>query len=363
MPTVEIRDGNFDFGSGEWDHLYKSSPYASPFQSPLWLQTWTKHFAHTKQLRTIVVREGKDLVGLFPLIRCTSPWKSLRPAGVGPSDYLAPLILDAQSSTCDLIRDALSELSGKHLIDLHQVPSDHPFAFEYVASQTIEQAKCLILDLPGSFDDYVAGLSKSLRYDVRRLAGKALKERGATVEWASQETIGEFADQFFELHKARWKSRGLPGAFFGKNERFQREWLSKGVESGAVIMNRLVCEGSSVGTVYAMHRGPTCYFYQAGMNPAASSLSPGTILVSKMIERAIEMGCTTFDFMRGDEPYKRRWKPNRERINSRILIRAENVIGKTGMWWNTTAWRVELKVRERLEGKSLRPSKASNQNS
>ncbi len=363
MPTVEIIEGVFDFDSNDWDNLAELSPFATPFQTRLWLQTWTSKFANSNRLRTIVVRNGKDLVGLFPLIVCPSPWSSLRPAGVGPSDYLGPLILDPHSSTGALIRGALSDLSKKHLVDLHQVPSDHPFASEYADSLPIEQARCLILDLPPTYNEYVAGLSKSLRYDVRRLEGKALKERGATIEWATQESIGEFADQFFDLHKARWKSRGLPGAFFGKNERFQRQWMAAGVESGAVIINRLVCEGKSVGSVYAMKHGSTCYFYQAGMDPAASSLSPGTILVSKMIERAIDLGCKTFDFMRGDEPYKRRWKPTRERTNSRILIANQNVIGSTGMWWNTTAWRVELKVRERLEGKSLRPLKASNQKS
>jgi CelD/BcsL family acetyltransferase involved in cellulose biosynthesis len=228
--------------------------------------------------------------------------------------------------------------------------------------KTVEQARCLILDLPKSIDEYVASLSKSLRYDVRRLRGKALKERGATVEWISEASANNFADQFFALHRARWKSRGLPGAFFGKNEPFQRNWIIAGAKSGMVLMNRLVCEGSTVGTVYAMKHGNTCYFYQAGMEPTASSLSPGTILVSKMIERAIELGCDTFDFMRGDEPYKRRWKPNRERINHRILLPPPNVVGKAGMWWNSTAWRVELKVRDRLEGKSLRPTKVTNPN-
>ncbi len=365
MPAIEIIEGGkiFELASSDWDHLHALSSTATPFQSRHWIQLWAKHFSGANSLRTIVIREGQDLVGLYPLVRTSSPWMAMRPAGVGPSDYLVPLMIDGQSELLANVHDALSELAKKQLVDLHQVPSDHAFAEQLSDLSRIEQAKCLILDLPSSFDAYVAGLSKSLRYDVRRLAGKALSERGATIEWATEETANEFADQFFELHKARWKSRGLPGAFFGKGERFQREWIAHGVATGSVVMNRLMCDGRSVGSVYAMRLGSVCYFYQAGMDPSASSLSPGTILVSRMIERAIETGCTTFDFMRGDEPYKRRWKPTKTRINYRILLPSQNVIGKTGIWWNQTAWRVELKVRERLEGKSLKPSKASNHNS
>jgi CelD/BcsL family acetyltransferase involved in cellulose biosynthesis len=363
MPTIEIMKGGmiFDRLTDEWHHLIQTSPFATPFQSREWLKNWTEHFANQRQLRTIVIREGSDLVGLFPMIQSHSVWSSLRPLGVGPSDYLGPLLLDDGLAAQEGMRDVLMDFSKSHLVDLHQIPSDHPFSSQFIDFDPIEQARCLILDLPATYEAYVASLSKSLRYDVRRLEGKALKERGAIVEWVNPENVDEFADQFFALHKARWKSRGLPGAFFGKGEQFQRAWMVAAVESGTLIMNRLVSGGNSVGIVYAMKQGTTCYFYQAGMDPNASSLSPGTILVSKMIERAIDLGCTTFDFMRGDEPYKRRWKPNRERINSRILLSQDSVVGKTGMWWNNTAWRVELKVRERLEGKSLMRLKPQNQ--
>lgn len=365
MPQVEILDGDsvFDRYSEGWNFLHRTSEDATPFQSMLWQQTWLRHFSSGHRLRTILVHEGNDLVGLYPLIRGGGPWSPIRPAGVGPSDYLAPLTLERSQPVYDAIQSALEDLAKRHLIDLHQIPSDHPFADGLASFDRIDQAKCLVLDLPASFEEYVAGLSKSLRYDVRRLEGKALKEKGARVEWISPDTVDEFAEQFFHLHRLRWKSRGLPGAFFGKGEKFQSDWMRAAVQDGTLIMNRLVADGKPVGCVYAMRSGSTCYFYQAGMDPEASSLSPGTILVAKMIERAIVDGCRTFDFMRGDEPYKRRWKPTRERTNYRILLPTQNVLGKAGLWWNKAAWRVELKVRDRLEGKSLRAPKTISSNS
>jgi CelD/BcsL family acetyltransferase involved in cellulose biosynthesis len=339
----------------EWQALAETSPYATPFQTPHWLRTWANSYHRSFRFSAIEVREGNDLIGIVPLTRSVSPWHCYRSAAAGPSDYLAPLIQSDSPELMNAIQEGYDYVSSKNLLDLHQIPSDHPIANTFVSTQRIEQAKCLVLDLPSTYDEYVKTLSKSLRYDVRRIDGKALTEKNASVEWVTPDNVQRFASTFFELHKARWKSRGLTGAFFGKGEKFQSEWMLEAVKNGWLWMNLLVADGNPVGCVYAMRFANTCYFYQAGMDPSASSLSPGTILVAKMIERAIAEGCTTFDFMRGDEPYKRRWKPTRERVNYRILIAPSNVLAQAGKRWNEVAWRVELQVRDKVEGKSLKP--------
>lgn len=301
------------------------------------------------------MRQGNDLVGLYPLIQSIGPWRALRPLGAGPSDYLAPLLRDDSAEVQQEIFQALTDLSKKHLIDLHQIPSDHPFVGQI--NDPISQATCLVIDLPSTFDEYLKGLSKSLRYDVRRLNGKALSEKGAQLIWAAPENINQLASSFFELHKLRWKSRGLPGAFFGKAEAFQRDWMSIAIQNNVLRMCILMANGKAVGSIYGMQQGQATYFYQAGMDPDASSLSPGTILTASLIERAIADGSTQFDLMRGDEPYKRRWKPTQERTNYRTFMGKNSVLARVGESWNRQAWRVELKLRERFEGKGLKPNK------
>ena len=47
---------------------------------------------------------------------------------------------------------------------------------------TDDQARCLVLDLPPTYDTFLATLGKSLRYDVRRLDKSPFKEGKATIE-------------------------------------------------------------------------------------------------------------------------------------------------------------------------------------
>ena len=199
MPAIEIVEGGriLDSFSSEWDHLSHESPHASPFQSRQWMSHWLNHFSDPSRLKTIVVREGADIVALFPLIKHASPWMALRSVGTGPSDYLGPLQLNENNQIGAAVHEAIKDLAKKHLVDLHQIPSDHPFSREFADSEVIQQARCLILDLPNSFSEYLSSLSKSLRYDVRRLEGKALKERNAVVDWGNADNAAEFADQFF----------------------------------------------------------------------------------------------------------------------------------------------------------------------
>jgi CelD/BcsL family acetyltransferase involved in cellulose biosynthesis len=45
--------------------------------------------------------------------------------------------------------------------------------------------------------------------------------------------------------------------------------------------------------------------YNSGLDPAVyGHLSPGIVLLARLVEYAIDTERTVFDFLRGDEPYK-----------------------------------------------------------
>jgi CelD/BcsL family acetyltransferase involved in cellulose biosynthesis len=115
----------------------------------------------------------------------------------------------------------------------------------------------------------------------------------------------------------------------------------------------LKLDGEPIGAIYAMALGETTYYYQAGFDPAKGSVSPGTLLVAHTIRHAIEEGAAHFDFMRGDEPYKRRWKPNHVYRNLRLIAPVNEILGKIGSSWNQVGSRVEGRIRARLEGRGL----------
>lgn len=341
----------------EWQNLVPSCPTATPFQSWEWQSTWLKHYGRSRLPYLVTVREGRDLVGLMPLLRTRGPWNALRPMGLGPSDYLHPLAMKGfEEDVAMEILQALKTAKGIGLVDLHQIRSDQPLAqlaIEQSEKPAIVQATCLQLDLPATFEGYLATLGKSLRYDVRKLDKEPFKSGRAMIEEATAENVTRLLDIFFEQHKKRWAKRHLPGAFIGRAPAFQHEWARLAVEKGWLRLSVLWLDSQPAGALYATAMGEACYFYQAGFDPAMSTVSPGTLLVAHTIRRAIEEGRARFDFLRGDEPYKRRWKPQREVLNYRFLLPADTILGQSAEAWNAAVGKMEGRVRARFEGRGL----------
>lgn len=339
----------------EWQELAKHSPTATPFQTWEWQSAWLRSYRRAKRPLLVTIREGDDLVGLMPLTRSGGAWRTIRSLGSErASDYLHPLALAGrETSIAEAVADYLRDSAEADLIDLHQIRETNPLADKAPATTKIEQATCLLLDLPPTYEEYLATLGKSLRYDVRRLEKTLFKEDRATVEQVTEDQIGMGLDILFDQHKKRWRKRGLPGAFIGRSQSFHHDWSSQAIKQGWLWLSILKLDGAPIGAIYAMRLGSTCYYYQAGFDPAQSSISPGTLLVAATIRRAIEEGVQHFDFLRGDEPYKRRWKPQHELKNYRILYSKTPHRGGMGASWNEAGSKVEAKIRARLEGKSL----------
>ena len=297
----------------------------------------------------------------MPFVRSAGGWRTLRPMGCGPSDYLQPLAEPERvSEVCSELVEFLGSQSDVDLVDWHQLRSTHPFAqvwadrgrtAETVGMSSFPQATCLVLDLPDSFDVYRKQLSKSLRYDVGRLDRHPDR---FVVRQARGDEIGPALGVFFDTHAKRWRQRGLPGAFVGRRtRRFHVEWAAAADRQDLLRLSVLEIDGEAVGAVYAMRTGATTFFYQSGFDPRHRSVSPGSLLVAAAIRRAVDDGCRAFDFLRGDEPYKRRWGPQRAVANLRILAPTSGTLGRLGRSVNEFGFAIERRIRSRLEGRSL----------
>lgn len=334
----------------QWDALLAESPSATVFQSSSWLLTFAK--IRRRKVRTIAVHEGNDLVGLYPLELSRQPWLNVRPLGVGPSDYLGPLLRDDATSVATTLYEAIQSLSPD-VIDLHQIRETNPMVGSGSWDTRADQAQCLVLELPATWDEYVRTLNKSLRYEVRRPAKEPYLTQGARIEVAeSSDAMVAGFQRFLVLHQRRWRKRGLPGAFALPHlRRLHEQWLPQAARENRAFLLTLWLNSEPLGVIYCMRTNRRTYFYQSGFDPNYNQYSPGTVLVSTAIRTAIERGDTEFDFLRGDEPYKMRWQPQHRLANLRLMSARRNPAGAVGSWAKGVGSKVEHRIRTRLEGK------------
>ncbi len=378
---------------GEWDELLEDSAFPTPFHTLDWLQSWSFTLGRRRRIFLATAYEGNDLVGAIPLVGKRGIAGGFRSMGIGPSDYLHPIIRNGSNAFEPLI-ERLCE-RGDNAVDIQQVregilpsctsnriermfpkgskpnslglneerPQDDGFQKQSTPAGcqnstlpnmiALEQATCLSLDLPDSYKAYLKSLGKSLRTDCRRAENEFLTKNNLRIVPAETDNISECLDAFFRLHASRWRSRGQPGAFMGR-ERFHRTWAPLAEATDSLRLRLLLKENEPIAAIYGMKFGTTTFFYQAGMNPNFKSLSSGTILLADLIRSTIKEGGTTFDFLRGDEPYKRRWKPQHAFTNMRYLYLPSGVRGPILEHVQRLSASAERKLRDRLEGKSLK---------
>lgn len=345
----QVQTSNWEEALREpWRALHASAPDATPFQSWEWLTSWAQTLGRARRPLILAAYEGRDLVGLMPLALTSVPWRCARWMGSGVSDYLEPLAAPGHAAQVGFaFWNFLLEQQGIDLIDLHQVRTHQPFGETAAGDQSAAQAECPVLSLPATFHDYLPELGKSLRYDVKR--GLA---RGDYRLAANGAEALEAWRHFLNLHSRRWRKRGLPGAFgLPGIQRFHEAWIPRAHDRGLLRFWTLRHENEVVGALYCMRAGRSTFFYQSGFAPHAKSVSPGTTLIAAAIRHAIEEGCEEFDFLRGAEPYKLRWKPQHVRQNARLLVRKPSIMGSIGHRVNVWESQVEAKVRARLEGR------------
>jgi len=355
-----IQDRNFESRlAPEWDALLDSVPSATPFQSRHWVGAWWRAFGARKQPHVIEVRETSgELVGLVPLYRTRFPWRALRPMGTGVSDYLDPLCQAGRENECvAALAEMLAEPKGVDLVDLHQWREPWAERLQSASSaplRRIADEACYTLDLPSTWDEYVAGLSKSLRYEARRLDKAPYACGQADVRTLTDpEEVREGLEALFDLHAKRWRKRGLPGVFaLSRVRRFHHSYAKAALEAGHLRLSAIRSGDVIVGVIYAMAIGDRVFFYQSGFDPEAKTLSPGTVLVAHTLREAIRDGARTFDFLRGDEPYKLRWQPQHRSVNSRLMLPLRRPLGQAGATVNRWRVRLEARIRTRIASRA-----------
>jgi CelD/BcsL family acetyltransferase involved in cellulose biosynthesis len=157
--------------------------------------------------------------------------------------------------------------------------------------------------------DYLDGRSANTRQQVRRSDrayaawGPLTVRRAETVE----EALG-YLETLRALHQATWTVRGQPGSFadpfFG---RFHRALIERGMGRGEIDLLRITAGAELIGILYNFRYRLRALAYQSGLAYAAATgqQRPGLTCHHRAIRWCLEQGLTAYDFLAGDDRYKR----------------------------------------------------------
>jgi hypothetical protein len=335
-----------------------------PFRSWTWLCHWWRHYGprnshEARQVRLAVLcvfDDSETLVGVAPWYVESSSLQGrvLRPLGSGKvcSEYLSVLCDRAQEEPVvealaeHLVCSAFDNSPGAlhwDMLDWDSVDGEDCVVARLM--EHLEKAGCTVdrrpgpccwrLDLPTTWESYVASMGKSQRRTVRRLEREMSEADDLVLHSTLQPgELPRAMDILVDLHQRRRKMLGDEGCF--ASERFlgfYRDVVPELFRQGRVQIHWLELGGKPIAAEYQLLGNGVIYVYQAGVDPDAMEHEPGNMINVAILRRAIEQGFRAYDFLRGDEQYKSRFRAQpRPSVDYRVAPRRVVPQVRLGLW-------------------------------
>lgn len=318
-----------------WTALLERSRHNELTQSPDWLLTWWRVYGplQGRQLRLVQFSDGCRLVGLAPLLRRRCwyhgllPFRRLELVGSGEPEghgiYSNHLGVLAESGAETAVARALvaalidGRLGSWDDLVLPMMDGDTAMpallaaAFQEagINADVVEMARAPYLRLPGSWEEYLRGLSRAHRRHVTRSLHRFEQwaDGQARLERATDRcTLARGEQILIDLHHARWQADRRPGVFRSPlHVRFHQTIMRQLLDRSALELTWLTVNGRPVAGLYGMTWAGKVYAYQIGRSlDVPSDIRPGGVILAYAVRTAIEAGRREFDLLADQAPYK-----------------------------------------------------------
>ena len=303
-----------------------------PFFRFAWMNNWVKHLGKNCQLAVLVAKDDDgQWLGIAPwcIDHSHNMTKRLRyiSSGIACTDYLQ-LITQPENETefsnaaVDWLLDnvgADGPFGRIDSIELDGIVLDSPETAYLVEMLTasglgrhdMKIEGCWKTDLPSDWEEFESKCSKSMRRKTRK-ATRRLTDDQTEIRSSKNASFDDIWTTFVQLHQQRRQMLGQVGCFAEPDfAAFLENAIRELAESGHAEIVQIDREGMPLASMLLLNDGETVYMYQSGSCDQRAALEPGYQMVACAIQRSIDQGFKTFDFLRGDEPYKARWNTTR----------------------------------------------------
>ena len=309
MSSLSVARDTFDTLGERWEALLPESVNNTVFATPAWQRLWWEGFGADHELMLFSFQKDGRLTAIAPLMK-----RDGHISFVGSSrvcDYMDFVVhRGAEAEFYNALASHLASLEWETMalcgVAAHSPTFNHLPDLLKAQGFSVEvrpEDVCPKIELPCTWDDYLASLSKKNRHELRRKIRRLYNAGDARYHVAqNSEHFSTDLEDFLSLlagsraDKAQFMTSEIKGFF--------RSALSRMAELGYVRLLFLELNGQRVSSAMCFDYNETFLLYNSGYDTNFSSLSVGLLLKVFCLKDAIEAGKKQFDFLRGAEAYK-----------------------------------------------------------
>jgi CelD/BcsL family acetyltransferase involved in cellulose biosynthesis len=340
--------------ANRWNNILGQSESDSIFLTWEWVFSWWQVYGGGKELCVLVLRDQhEDIVAIAPFyIRARKilgavSINEIRFLGTGEDvspDYLDFIIKRGFEN--EAINAFIKYLAVKNKWDVANLTDMVSTSLTVRAIQnmaadnglivkTSERAICPYIQLLPDWEAYFGGLSKNMRYNIKRRMQNLEKDfKTRYFIWQDIEGLEYAMERLSFLHNKRWEQKGSKHGFSSKEyNAFHKAVAREFALKGWLQMSCLELNNEIVAILYDYRYGNKIYYYQGGFDPSLYKYSLGLVLRAYVIQKAIENGIKEIDLLKGAYEHKYIWtEQDRHTIN---LMIGKNTFGSKVFFFDT----------------------------
>ncbi len=317
----------FEELKSSWQHLFATAGINSPFLSWEWMFAWWQVYCpqlSAAKLSIFCAYEDDALAAILPLFyhkKKNLAYVQLLGTEFESSDYLD--IICAEEKKADFFdlffsdTLVLATLKAADILTFNNVKEDAVLyrgknqLAKKLRSRVFERrtSVCPYINLPQSLDDLFKSLSKNMRSGLKRQRNKLNRNENIQVELVKDEgEVQEAIRHLFNLHSMRFEQKEMATKFIYERRGKFHETIAKVFLLKSWLQFYLIKDNDNpIGALYCYRLNGTMMYMQGGFDPDYAKFALGNQIILRAISDAIEANMHTFDFMRGNEDYKKKW--------------------------------------------------------
>lgn len=324
--TISVHNEDFESIADEWDCILPHTGANTIFITPWWQQLWWRRYGGDAELEILSIRNGDSLLGIAPLMTHADTLSFLGDTDL--FDYHDFLVREgSEDSFYSTLWQHIESMDWKtmELKSLREASEtlrrfpEFANANGWNATVTDEDVSPYT-NLGPSWDEYVAGLRKKDRHELRRKLRRLNNGNDATqYAFRDPDAIADAMPEFFRLMRA---SRPDKDDFLtADREQFFNDLALELAARDQFQLFFLELNDVRVASCICFDYDGSYLLYNSGYDPEYSALSVGLLNKALCIQDAIERGKKTFDFLRGNERYKYNLGGTNQTIHELVITR------------------------------------------
>lgn len=317
-----------------WNSLFPGTPNATFFNTFDWLDTYWRHFGHDQKLRVLIVYSAGEVLGILPLCVRTETYRLNKVRVLtypldNWSTWYGPVGPNPASTMLAAMQHLRRTPRDWDMMELRWVADEatqggktaRAMRIANMFSEKQEYQWTSLVDIPATWDEYLANKSPSLRRQFRRTirdffadgSGEYIRHRPLSAVEGDGDPRWDLYAQCETVANASWQSHVANGNTITTDR--VREYFRASHEVAARLgmldMSVLTVEGQPSAFLYGYQYQGNVTALRTGFD-ASHDNGIGSALTLQAIQDSCNRGDRTIDFGPGEREHKRRLRTRTE---------------------------------------------------